>query len=57
MLTTLYRGKEEWSVMDITISEDYFGDTPTMVGSMGIINPEPAITRRSIRRGGGFSFQ
>jgi hypothetical protein len=40
MLTTLYRGKEGLSVTGVTVNEGYFGDTPTRVRSMGIINPE-----------------
>jgi hypothetical protein len=31
-------------VTGVTVNEDYFGDTPTTVGSMGIIDPESAIT-------------
>jgi hypothetical protein len=44
MLTPSYGGKDEQSVTGVTISEDYFGDTPTTVGSMGIIGPEPVLT-------------
>jgi hypothetical protein len=44
MLIPSYGGKEEWSVTGVTVCEDYFGDPPTTVGSMGIIAPEPVLT-------------
>jgi hypothetical protein len=41
-------------VTAVTVNEDYFGDTPTTVGSMGIINKEPIITWIEASHGAGF---